>query len=254
MDLEFLGTGNCAGVPVYGCECEICSEARVNPKLRRLSTCSKIATIEQTILIDAGIAELGDRFPRSSIDRIILSHYHIDHVYGLFPMRWGHCEHQLPVHGPDDKNGCDDLLKHHGILDFSDTLAPFVRRKFADIEITPLPLNHSKLTLGYAISSDNGCRLAWLADTSGLPDLSADFLKEWQPHVMVIDCSFPPLDCPHPNHKDIRTAIEIHEKIHPGKTYFTHIDHELDQWLKLHGNDLPETITIARDNLTIKIG
>lgn len=253
MQLEFLGTGNCAGVPAYGCECSVCSEARIDRKLRRISTCAKLSTAQQTLLIDAGPADLGDRFPRNCIDRILLSHYHIDHVYGLFPMRWGQCQHHLPVHGPDDQNGCVDLLKHPGILDFSDTFSPFVTRKFADLQITPLPLNHSKPTLGYGFSSASGRRLAWLADTSGLPASTTDFLKKWKPHVMIVDCSFPPLEQPHPNHNDINAAMALHIEIQPARTYLTHIDHELDQWLKLHAESLPEEIRISRDNLTIAI-
>lgn len=32
----------------------------------------------------------------------------------------------IPVYGPPDEAGCDDLFKHPGILDFSHTLEPFV--------------------------------------------------------------------------------------------------------------------------------
>ncbi len=253
MQLEFLGTGNCAGVPVYGCECNICCEARTNSKLRRLSTCAKVTSSGQSILVDAGLADLGDRFPRNTIDRIILSHYHIDHVYGLFPLRWGNCESQLPVHGPEDTNGCADLLKHPGILNFQDTLYPFESRTFGDIEVTALPLNHSKLTYGYALSSADGRHLAWLTDTSGLPLHTAEFLIDWIPNVMVLDCTFPPRTPPHPNHNDINTALQLHDYIKPDYTYLTHIDHQLDQWLINNTETLPKNMYIARDATILNI-
>ncbi|MEX0633936.1 hypothetical protein M8494_25840 [Serratia ureilytica] len=42
----------------------------------------------------------------------------MDHVQGLFPLRWG-CGNSILVYGPPDEQGCDDLFKHPGILGFS---------------------------------------------------------------------------------------------------------------------------------------
>ncbi len=41
----------------------------------------------------------------------------MDHVQGLFPLRWGVGD-KIPVYGPPDEQGCDDLFKHPGLLDF----------------------------------------------------------------------------------------------------------------------------------------
>lgn len=252
MQLEFIGTGDCAGIPVYNCKCPICTESRVNPKRRRNSSCAHITTSEVSVLIDAGLPDIGERFPRNTVDLILLSHYHIDHVYGLFPMRWGHCEESLPVYGPDYPAGCADLLQHPGILDFSSTMQPFVTRFFTNLEITPLPLNHSKPCLGYALASETS-RLAWLCDTGGLPMATSDFLKRWNPDVIVLDCTFPPRKDRHPNHNDIYTAIALHQEIGPTTTYLTHISHDLDLWLSTNGHTLPENIYTAIDGLKLSL-
>lgn len=57
------------------------------------------------------------------------------------------------VYGPPDDAGCDDLLKHPGLLDFSHTVTPFVVFELQGLRVTPLPLNHSKLTFGYLLES-----------------------------------------------------------------------------------------------------
>lgn len=87
----------------------------------------------------------------------------MDHVQGLFHLRWG-CGNSIPVYGPADEQGCDDLFKHPGILDFQPPLTPFVSVTLGGLRITPLPLNHSKITHGYLIQSADGA-LAYLTDT-----------------------------------------------------------------------------------------
>lgn len=51
------------------------------------------------ILIDAGLPELAPYLLPYPTRHILLTHYHMDHVQGLFPMRWGYGE-PIPVFGP----------------------------------------------------------------------------------------------------------------------------------------------------------
>ena len=250
MQLTFIGTGDCAGVPVYNCSCPACAATRDNPQRQRSLSCAHLVTSQLSLLIDAGPPDLGSRFPRDSIDLILLSHFHVDHIYGLFPLRWGRAEIKLPVYGPDDPAGCADLLNHAGILDFSTVMQPFATCTVADLTITPLPLTHSKPCLGYALLSEES-RLAWLCDTSWLPLETSDFLKSWKPDIMVLDCTFAPRTQRHPNHNDIAAAVALHEEIAPVQTYLTHISHDLDHWLLVNGNSLPENIQVASDNLML---
>lgn len=99
----------------------------------------------------------------------------MDHVQGLFPLRWGVGD-PIPVYGPPDEQGCDDLFKHPGLLDFSHTVEPFVVFDLQGLQVTPLPLNHSKLTFGYLLETAHS-RVAWLSDTAGLPEKTLKFLR-----------------------------------------------------------------------------
>lgn len=251
MHLEFLGTGDSGTVPLFGCDCLLCHAAATDPRLCRNPSCARLSTGEQTLLIDCGIGDIGRRIPRRALDRILISHYHIDHLYGLFTLRWGTCS-PLPVHGPVDQEGCADLFKHPGILDFSEPMTPFATRQFGDMEVTPLPLNHSKATIGFGISSGDS-RLAWLSDTCGLPRATTEFLISYRPDVMVLDCTFPPGKTTPQNHNDLTMAGELHLVIRPARTYLTHINHDFARWLFDDATQLPSGMRAGYDGLNLEL-
>lgn len=249
MKFRFLGTGTAGGIPLYGCDCPVCTAAQEDPRLRRQSACALVETHEIRILIDAGLHGLGERLPAGSFDQVLLTHYHMDHVHGLFGIRWG-TGISLPVIGPDDPQGCDDLFKHPGILDFSRKAQPFETLQLADLAVTPLPLVHSRPTLGYHLTHE-GRSLAYLTDTCGLPPDTAAWLKHNPPDVLVIDCSHPPLGRMPDNHNDLDLALQIVADTQPGEAYLTHVDHRLDQWLLDHPDSLPDGVALARDGLML---
>jgi phosphoribosyl 1,2-cyclic phosphate phosphodiesterase len=251
MRLIFTGTGNAAGVPAYGCHCVACVRATQQTDRRRGPCSAALMVGGETTLIDAGNLQLGERFPAGSFSRVLLTHYHMDHVQGLFPIRWGIAD-SIPVFGPADEKGCDDLFKHPGILDFSETFAAFDQRQFSELSVTALPLNHSKLCLGYAFEY-KGKKLAYLTDTAGLPEQTMHFLQRWKADVVVLDCSSPPKEIKSKNHNDISMAIDIHRSLAPKKTYLTHISHQLDEWFEKTGIACPEGIVVAYDGLQIEL-
>lgn len=153
LTLTLTGTGGAQGVPAWGCECAACARARRSPQYRR-QPCSGVVKFNDAItLIDAGLHDLADRWSPGSFQQFLLTHYHMDHVQGLFPLRWGVGD-PIPVYGPPDEQGCDDLFKHPGLLDFSHTVEPFVVFDLQGLQVTPLPLNHSKTDL--RLSAGNG--------------------------------------------------------------------------------------------------
>ncbi|MCV4594092.1 phosphonate metabolism protein PhnP, partial [Escherichia coli] len=82
---------------------------------------------------------------------------------------------------------CDDLFKHPGLLDFSHTMEPFVVFDLQGLQVTPLPLNHSKLTFGYLLETAHS-RVAWWADT-GRPSCRArEFVTDDAPSVKRDAC------------------------------------------------------------------
>jgi phosphoribosyl 1,2-cyclic phosphate phosphodiesterase len=119
LTITLTGTGGAQLVPVFGCDCAACRRARLQENYRR-RPCSAVVKFNDAVtLLDAGIPHLMDDWPRAA-SAVFAHPYHMDHVQGL---RAGAT---IPVYGPPDDAGCDDLFKHPGILDFSHTVEPFV--------------------------------------------------------------------------------------------------------------------------------
>jgi Metal-dependent hydrolases of the beta-lactamase superfamily I len=88
MKLKFLGTGTSQGIPVIGCNCEVCTSP--NPKDQRFRS-SVIVTTEENkkILIDCGPDFRQQMLlnQEHNVDITLLTHEHNDHVIGLDDVR-----------------------------------------------------------------------------------------------------------------------------------------------------------------------
>lgn len=248
FEFRFLGTGNAGGVPLWGCACPACEAARQDASLRRRGASAAILCNGRVTLVDAALPELMDQFPFEQVERILLTHFHMDHVQGLFPLRWSERPERLPVYRPDDPRGADDLYKHPGVLDFQRPCEPFAELDFGAFTVTPVPLVHSRVTQGFVFRVGDW-RLAYLTDTRGLPDATLAFLQANPADELVMDCSDPPSKTPPRNHNDLNEALSIWRASGARRLWLTHIGHRLDQWLRQ--NDLPNGVKPARDGLVL---
>ena len=245
MRLTFLGTGATSAPPLFGCDCNLCNEARSSALNRRRPASLLLESGETRLLLDAGLTDLADRFPAQAFPHVLLTHFHPDHVQGLIHLRWG-VGKNIAVYCPPDSEGCVDMYKHPGLLQF------YPRRKFETfhidaLSITPVPLIHSKVTFGYCIESGQ-VKLAYLTDTVGLPPNTEAFLREWRATEMVLDCTYGPLDTLPRNHNDLTRALQIIAAVKPQRSWLTHIGHDFAGWLELNKHRLPGDVNIACDN------
>jgi phosphoribosyl 1,2-cyclic phosphate phosphodiesterase len=243
MRLTLLGTGNAAGIPVYGCGCDLCLKAAGNALMQRTSCSALLQLGDSRYLLDAGQVNLAGRFPAGSLDAILLTHFHPDHVQGLFQLRWG-TGLRIPVYCPPDSQGCADLYKHPGILQFQ-PLQKFVPIMLSDLSVTPLPLIHSKPTFGY-LFEHAGRRIAYLTDTKGLPPDTEALLAALPLDLMVIDSSFVPGN-ERQGHNTLYDALSIHRALTPRQTVLTHIGHDMDIWLRENASTLPDSVEVGHD-------
>ncbi len=148
---------------------------------------------------------------------------------------------------PPDSEGCADLYKHPGILDFRP------QRKYQsfdldNLKITPLPLLHSKPTFGYLLSYQD-THIAYLTDTKGLPAGTISILKSINLNTMIIDCSYMP-GFEGKGHNNLNEVIEIQDQIGASQVVLTHIGHDFDIWLR--DNELPIAFKAGHEGLVLK--
>jgi len=247
MRLKLIGTGNAAGVPLFGCDCLLCAKAKENTDFRRGPASAVLEIDNKKYLLDAGAMDIADKFSDKKPDAIFLTHFHPDHVQGLFHLRWGKGEN-IPVYCPPDSTGCSDLFKNPGILKFN-TKKKFEEFSIGYLKVTPLPLIHSKLTFGYLFELDNQ-RIAYLTDTKGLPPKTALFLEDRNIDLLIIDTSHAP-NVNDTNHNNLNDSLDICERLKPVRTVLTHISHDFDIWLNENKSCLPTEVYVANDGLTV---
>lgn len=245
IKFTFLGTAAAGGTPLFGCNCTACDIARKVKHYTRRPASAFFESDNTKILIDAGLMDIHERFDPQILKYIVITHFHPDHIQGLFHLRWGKntC---IEVFCPPDRDGLLDLYKNSKILKFYFT-TPFKEIKLQDVTITPLPLFHSKLTYGYYFESKNNEKVVYLVDCKGIPEDTKRFLKSKNNLYVVIDATYPPVE-EDDNHNNLDEAIKIIDSIAPEKTFLTHISHSFDDWLLKNRVTFPDEIFIAYDN------
>ncbi len=255
--LTFLGTGTSVGVPVIGCTCPVCKST--DPRNNRTRSSILIATKETTILVDSGpdLREQALREGTTSIDAVIYTHSHLDHVAGFDEMRafcWGKSE-PLPLYATES---CLDELKRMFGWAFlpANTNSGYVRpaprpitQEFhiGALTVRPLPVIHGAVeTIGLLFETADGFRFAYMPDVKSIPESSMAMMKNLD--LLIIDSL---RESPHTTHLSLPEALEISRKLSPGKTLLTHISHDLEHASLTES--LPDGVLPAHDGLRVSL-
>ena len=102
MKITFLGTGTSIGVPMIGCQCEVCTSS--DSRDRRLRASALFEEGETRLLLDCGpdfreqMLRIGMRKP---LDAVLITHEHYDHVGGIDDLRPFTFDRNLPLYADD---------------------------------------------------------------------------------------------------------------------------------------------------------
>jgi phosphoribosyl 1,2-cyclic phosphate phosphodiesterase len=198
-------------------------------------------------LLDAGVATL---------DAVIYTHSHADHVHGLDDLRQVvfNLHHRLPVwaDGPTQ----EALLSRFGyafvqpsdspyppILDLHTIHGAFhIDGAGGRIDIQPFRADHGSMdTLGFRIGG-----LAYLPDVVALPEESWPQVEGLQ--VWVLDAL---RRKPHPTHIHLALALEWIERARPGRAVLTNMHNDLD-YATLQA-ELPTGVVPAYDGFSLTL-
>jgi phosphoribosyl 1,2-cyclic phosphate phosphodiesterase len=235
LTITFLGTGTSQGVPVVGCDCEVC--ASKDPRDDRTRSSIYASTPQCAWVIDTG-PEFRLQCLREKIDRIdavVYTHSHTDHMMGFDDLR-PFCANgrDLPVYASADTMA--DLQRVFGFAFGVERLIPgYVKPHPHLIDgpfelggpggtmLTPLPLKHGRAKVnGYLLESEGRKLAAYLSDCKEVPEVVIERVHGVE--ALIIDAL---RYREHPTHLSVGEALEVAARVKPGATWLTHICHEL---------------------------
>ena len=254
--ITFLGTGTSHGVPKINCECAVCaSESSFNKRLR----CSiLIESAGRNILIDtsADFRAQALKFKIKTLDTILFTHSHADHLHGIDDIRAYQTRTSPPIQCFGPPEFCSDVKKRFAYIFLEKMpigggtpriLLTGVTDGFeaAGVKFTPIPVVHGPVqTYGYRFFN-----AAYIPDVKFIPAESTKLLYGLD--VLIIDAL---RLRPHTTHLNLDEAVEVVKILKPKKTYFTHIDHEIMHEIESERlASLGLNIEIAYDGLVIEI-
>lgn len=253
MKLTFLGTGTSQGVPVIACRCRVCRS--VDERDRRLRTSALLTTDDgKHILFDIGpdFRQQMLRQKVESLDAIMVTHAHRDHVAGLDDVRsFNYVQHKnmdvylnaIAKHALMRDYGY--IFEHHeypGLpeADLHEVDAPFVA---AGVTVIPVKAMHKDLPiLAFRVGE-----MAYITDANYIAPEELEKLKGVK--VMVINAL---RRKKHFSHFSLPEALEVIDKVQPERAYLTHISHEMGLHSEVE-KTLPEGVFLAYDNLEVEI-
>ena len=254
MRLTFLGTGTSTGVPVIGCDCEVCRSRDAHD--HRFRTAAMIETETTRILIDCGpdIRMQLLRVPFRKIDAVLLTHEHYDHVGGLDDLR-PYCNkfgtlnifaNELTVNAVHHNFPyCFASHLYPGVPKFDmHVIAKHEPLRIGDIDIMPIEIMHDKLPiLGYRFGS-----LAYITDMKSIDDGELPYLEG----IKTLVVNGLRWEKPHHSHQLIGDAIEFAKKINATQIYIIHVTHQIGLYDEAHSR-LPEGFAIPYDGMSVKV-
>jgi len=253
LTLTFLGTGTSQGVPMIGCDCEVCRSP--DPRDQRLRSSIYVETPECSFVVDTG-TDFRTQALRENIrrvDAVVFTHSHTDHIMGFDDLRrFSHARGSMPVYASPET--MRDLERVFQFAFKTSNFVPYYLKpephvidgpfKLGGTLITPLPVPHGdSIVNGYLFSRADQKLVAYLSDCSAVPRAIVDLIAGVK--VLIIDAL---RDKPHPTHLSVKQALEVAARVEPGATYFTHIAHELPHSAE---SRLPPGVHIAYDGLEL---
>jgi len=253
MKINFLGTGTSQGVPVIGCQCEVCNSKDVKDKRLRTSVMLDVGNTRFTI--DAG-PDFRYQMLREGVrdlDGILITHCHKDHIAGLDDVRAFNflLKKSMKVFATArDQRAIQQEFSYA----FGENLYPGVPRFnletidddpffISDVKIIPLKALHQKMEVtGFRVGD-----FAYITDTNYIPGETL---------AAISDCKVVVLNAvrrkPHPSHYSLDEAIKVLEFMRPQKAYITHISHLMGTHEEI-SKELPDFISLAYDGLVLDL-
>jgi phosphoribosyl 1,2-cyclic phosphate phosphodiesterase len=253
IKIIFLGTGTSSGVPMIGCECEVCTSTDKKDKRLRSSILVKSATT--SLVVDTG-PDFRYQMLRQRVkhlDAVLFTHPHKDHLAGLDDIRAFNFFTRKPMDIYADSL-TEEALRRDFYYAFSDTKYPGIPElnlntitldpfMVGDIPVVPILVWHLKMP----VMAFRFGKFTYITDANRIDEPEKEKIKGSE--VMVLNAL---RKKKHISHYNLEEAIEQVRDLGVPIAYFTHISHQLGR----HGDiqaELPKGINLAWDGLELEL-
>lgn len=251
LRITFLGTGTSSGVPMIGCECEVCLSP--DKKDNRLRSSILVESSTTTLVVDTG-PDFRYQMLRQKVkklDAVIFTHPHKDHLAGLDDVKAFNFFLKKPIDLYADSLTEEAIrrdfyyafadTKYPGIPQFNlntITLEPFI---VGDIPVTPILVWHLKMpVLGFRFG-----KFTYITDANKIDETEKNKIRGSE--VIVLNAL---RKKKHISHFTLDEAVEIVSELKIPTAYFTHISHQLGCHAAIE-TELPSDIHLAYDGLEL---
>ena len=251
MKITVLGSGTSTGVPMVGCRCRVCTSS--DPKDKRTRSSLLVENDGRHILVDTSTDLRAQALQAGipAVDAVLYTHDHADHVHGIDDLRGFNFMHRkiIPCYATAETLGSIHSKfayifadrTSHGYYQLLEPHPISGRFRLFGVDITPIPLRHGSMAAtGFRFGN-----FAYLTDCSAIPAESLPLLRDLD--ILVIDAL---RHTPHPHHFNIATACQAAQAIGAGRTYLTHLTHEISH---SEETSLPPGIRFAHDGLCFEL-
>lgn len=253
MRITFLGTGTSQGVPVIACDCPVCTSSDSRDKRLRVSVL--VEAEEKSILIDCG-PDFRYQMLRAGVktlDAILFTHEHKDHVAGMDDVRAFNFKQQKAIDVYASER-VQSALKREFEYVFSDYKYPGIpevklndvtssKMMIQGLSVQPIEVMHYKMPVfGYRIGD-----FTYITDAKTISPESVDKIKGTR--VLVVNAL---QKDHHISHFTLEEALKFAVIVGAETTYLTHISHKLGKHNDITA-ELPAGVELAYDGLILEM-
>ena len=253
IKITLLGTGTSQGIPIIGCDCEVCLSS--DTKDQRLRTSVLVSEGGKNVVIDTG-PDFRQQMLRSGVrrlDGVIITHEHNDHIIGLDDIRPFNFRQNFSMPVYSTARVLEELSARFSYVFATNPYpgAPSVKRcsinkkqpfSIAEIPFIPIEVMHGKMpVLGFRIGD-----LTYITDAKTIAEEELNKIKGSR--ILILNALH---HKEHHSHLNLEEALAIIKEVNPEQAYLLHISHKMGLNKEINAR-LPEGVQLAYDMLELE--